>query len=571
VSNLRRIPYTKPIPAGAEVITRKGQRFARFKDRRGKAAEAPLNDDGTRIQLLSKKWYGEYRDADGIEQCVPLSTDKTAAAQMLADLVKKAELGKAGITDPYEAHRKRPLAEHVADFERGLVAKGNGATHAQAAAARVRRTVEGCRFAFIGDISISPVQEFLASLRDTGRRLPPLDPTKEWYTKAELATALRVKPHSITPLVKRWRLEARDKGKKRRYPRATAEALRERLDRGPGPATINHYVRSLRSFTRWLVRDRRTDSDPLAGLSGVNASTDVRRARRALSPAELGLVLQTVLDSPREFRSLTGRDRHFLYLTACGTGFRAGELASLRPESFSLDDSQPTATVPAAYTKNKRVAVQPLSAEVAEALRGYLADRPSDRPVWPGNWADNAAEMLQADLEACGIPYAVEGPDGPLYADFHALRHSYVALLDQAGLTLKVAMQLARHSDPKLTMARYGRAQLHDLAAAIEGLPLLLEGPHQGSRVLKATGTEGQADPESLRQACAKSDAEREPLRLVDAVSGEVKGSVGNDKPLAVQGVESDCNSVIEDERSAPCRTRTYNPLIKSQLLCQLS
>ena len=36
MSNLRRIPYTKPLPAGAEVITRKGQRFARFKDRGGK-------------------------------------------------------------------------------------------------------------------------------------------------------------------------------------------------------------------------------------------------------------------------------------------------------------------------------------------------------------------------------------------------------------------------------------------------------------------------------------------------------------------------------------------------------
>jgi hypothetical protein len=116
MSNLRRIPYTKPIPADAEIITRKGQRFARIKDRKGKIVEAPLNDDGTRIQLLSKKWYGEYKDADGVEQCVPLSTDKTAAEQRLAELVRKAEFGKAGLIDPFEAHRKRPLAEHLADF-----------------------------------------------------------------------------------------------------------------------------------------------------------------------------------------------------------------------------------------------------------------------------------------------------------------------------------------------------------------------------------------------------------------------------------------------------------------------
>src|SRR5205823_1751951 len=156
------------------------------------------------------------------------------------------------------------------------------------------------------------------------------------------------------------------------------------------------------------------------------------------------------------------------------------------PGAFDLEGAR-TATVPAAYTKNKRLAVQPLPPEVAEALRGYLAGRRAGSPVWPGGWADNAAEMLQADLEAVGIPYAVEGPDGALYADFHALRHSYVALLERAGLSLKTAMQLARHSDPKLTMARYGRAQLHDLAAAVDGLPTLLSGPER--QTVRATGT----------------------------------------------------------------------------------
>ena len=51
--------------------------------------------------------------------------------------------------------------------------------------------------------------------------------------------------------------------------------------------------------------------------------------------------------------------------------------------------------------------------------------------LWPGIWYTKAAEILRADLEeatiamkkadpkAEGIPYFVEGPDGPLYADFH--------------------------------------------------------------------------------------------------------------------------------------------------------
>ena len=40
-------------------------------------------------------------------------------------------------------------------------------------------------------------------------------------------------------------------------------------------------------------------------------------------------------------------------------------------------------------------------------------------------------------------------------------------------------MRLARHSDPKLTMAVYGRTQLHDLAAAVSRLPSLTP-PEQG-------------------------------------------------------------------------------------------
>ena len=50
-------------------------------------------------------------------------------------------------------------------------------------------------------------------------------------------------------------------------------------------------------------------------------------------------------------------DRFTIYLTAAATGFRTSELASMTPESFDLDGSTPTATVQAACTKNRRLAV----------------------------------------------------------------------------------------------------------------------------------------------------------------------------------------------------------------------
>jgi hypothetical protein len=107
MSRLFRQAYTKPIPPGAVIITHKGKPHARFAED-GKSVTAPLTKKGDRIRLLSEKWYGEYTDANGHPQRVPLSTDKTAAGQMLAELVRKAELGKAGIADPFAEHRKRP-------------------------------------------------------------------------------------------------------------------------------------------------------------------------------------------------------------------------------------------------------------------------------------------------------------------------------------------------------------------------------------------------------------------------------------------------------------------------------
>jgi hypothetical protein len=51
---------------------------------------------------------------------VPLSANKVAAGQMYAELVKRAELRKFEIGDPFEEHRKRPLADHLDACVTGL-------------------------------------------------------------------------------------------------------------------------------------------------------------------------------------------------------------------------------------------------------------------------------------------------------------------------------------------------------------------------------------------------------------------------------------------------------------------
>ena len=75
---------------------------------------------GKRVKAKSKKWWGRYRDEHGIEKRVPLATDKTAAQTLLNTILIKVERRAAGIEDPCDKHRRRPLDEHIKDFTKYL-------------------------------------------------------------------------------------------------------------------------------------------------------------------------------------------------------------------------------------------------------------------------------------------------------------------------------------------------------------------------------------------------------------------------------------------------------------------
>lgn len=77
----------------------------------------------------------------------------------------------------------------------------------------------------------------------------------------------------------------------------------------------------------------------------------------------------------------------------------------------------------------------------------------------------------------------LRGLDGAWYADLHSLRHTFTSLLDRSGAMLYEVMQLARHSDPKLTMAVYRRAHPSDLGAAVARLPSVFTGSSDALRM----------------------------------------------------------------------------------------
>ncbi len=238
-------------------------------------------------------------------------------------------------------------------------------------------------------------------------------------------------------------------------------------------------------------------------------------------------------------------------------------------EHFRLAEAVPTVYLAASDTKNGKAANQPLPQPVADALGQFLADKQPGQPVWPGTWWQVAAKMLRIDLEAAGIAEVSDGPEGTVHVDFHCRRHTMVHLLDVAGVSLKQAMQLARHSDPKVTMARYGRAQLHDLGESVARLPNLVDGPYL-SDPMRATGTDGAVSgfaPRLVPVVAISCDS----TRPDDNAHQTVTVGCHLQQTAKNTGFESDCERMIADEESTPGRTRTCDQRFRKPLLYPLS
>jgi integrase len=248
--------------------------------------------------------------------------------------------------------------------------------------------------------------------------------------------------------------------------------------------TIHHYTRLAKNFARWAWRDGRAREDLLAHLQPPdNPESDRRRERRAFSVDELERLVHAAEQGPVR-RRLSGRDRAMLYRITAGTGFRSEEMQSLTPESFDLDGPCPTITVEAVDSKRRKRDVQPIQPALALFLKPWLIGKPNCQPLFAvSRWAILAA--LQGDELAAGIQY--ENEQG--FADFHALRHSFITTLAKSNAPVKIVQSLARHSTPVLTLGVYTHLGLYDQTPALDALPDLTR-PAARPEAAKKTGTD---------------------------------------------------------------------------------
>ena len=195
-----------------------------------------------------------------------------------------------------------------------------------------------------------------------------------------------------------------------------------------------------------------------------------------------------------------GRERALIYETLIYTGLRKNELASLTVADIHLDGEQPYAALAARNAKNGKGAQLPLRADLVQDLRGHLDEKlaqyrrrtlkegrtevpmalPSDMMLF--DVPRNLIRVFDRDLVAAGLAREVVDPDtGKKHIDktdadgrtldVHCLRHTFATLLSKAGVGPRMAQELMRHSDIRLTMKAYTHVQLIDTASAVETLP----------------------------------------------------------------------------------------------------
>ena len=294
-------------------------------------------------------YFIAYTDHEGRRRMRKGFRDKGLTEQLAAKIENEVMLRKSGLIDPQQERvaeqKRRPIEDHLQEFEGHLEGKGNTGKHVKLTLQRVRAVVNGCHVASLNDLTRAKVEQFLCSIRGPD---------------------------------------------------------------GCGHRTSNHYAQAVESFCNWLCAEHRLPANPLRGLSRVNAEVDRRHHRRALEPEEVARLVQAARASTRTVQTYPGEQRARIYIFTYMTGLRRSEMASLTPRSFDLSGTPPTVTVDAACSKHRKTDVIPLHPDLVNMLREWLAGMEPDEHLFPKLDRRKTWLMVQHDLEKAGIPYEDE-------------------------------------------------------------------------------------------------------------------------------------------------------------------
>jgi hypothetical protein len=163
--------------------------------------------------------------------------------------------------------------------------------------------------------------------------------------------------------------------------------------------------------------------------------------------------------------------------------------------------------------------------------------------------------------------------------DFHSFRHEAGSLLAASGTHPKVAQSIMRHSDINLSMSLYTHTLRGQESEAVENLPDL---SLPSKRSQKATGTDNRsvsAYKPAYKKLAKNAYSDRKSMSLNGSAVVQGKSNIEQNgdetKSLQLADLETKKDRLSTHDAGQKIngryRARTCDPLIKSQLLYQLS
>jgi len=217
-----------------------------------------------------------------------------------------------------------------------------------------------------------------------------------------------------------------------------------------------------------MEKHQRIERNSLRHIQKVQSNGEQTRPRRAFTREEFQRLLAV------------SQSRKPVYLTAVFTGLRRSELASLEWDDVHLEAAQPFLNVRASTTKNHKQAIIGLHEDVVTELRKLQAKRRSSANSRIFAALMPSMETFKADLKEANIEFINAKNQR---ADFHSLRHTLATNLALSGTAPRVAMEIMRHSDIRLTSKTYTDAGLLPITDAVAKLPSFTDSSVRNSQI----------------------------------------------------------------------------------------
>lgn len=231
-------------------------------------------------------------------------------------------------------------------------------------------------------------------------------------------------------------------------------SLREKLAKELAPATVNKYLSWLKTFFGWCVVSGYLSANPAQGVSQIKDMA--KRDRYTLE--ELKLLINQI--SPYKDSS-TYPERYWVPLICMYMGLRVTEALQLvRSDVQEIEGVwclSLTSTGGRSLKSKSSERIIPIHGElVRQGILPYIETR--DGWLWPnvegkggrhGRISNGFSSWYGQQVNP-----KVTGNDNKT---FHSLRHTFVDMLKQAGISEQLIAEIVGHARGSITMERYGK------------------------------------------------------------------------------------------------------------------